>query len=515
MKTVLRLASVILSLSLVFTACSDAAESTSDNIQGTGSSVEQSAEYESSVKEFCLAFSTMDTLDPYSAKSKQNKELSTLLYDSLFTVDSSYRLIYRVGSSVETYEKFMVVTLRDDVFFTDGTLLTSADVVASFNAAKKSNTAGYKDDLANFKSCTVLSDNVVTFELKNALPSAQYALTFPIFKDGTRGNKMATGIIKAPVGSGRYIYSNVNGNATLVANNSWAFGSIKTQTLYLTDTVDEQAVNFCLSNGKINCGYDDLSDEAIDTSNGSTVYPVPLNNIVFLGANSSSKYFGDNEFRKYLSYLLDREKICSDCFISRALAATGVYNPQYEEMKNNMELLTVPSPSLAQQAFSNLKFDENKDSEGFYTVNGVRPTLRLVVNKSSSFRVQTANYIATLLSTNGIHCQLSVFDSDEYMKALQNGKYDFYVGEMKIGTDLSISSLLNVYGTSDNDAVKAYKKYRSGAITITEFMDVFEEELPVIPLCFRLGAVFLPKNMQGEMNPSYSDAYFNIQNCYF
>ncbi len=513
MKAALRFSAILICLSLLFTACTEAAETPSGTVSDSSTNTQNTAQ--SGVKEFRLAYSSMDTLDPYSAKSKQNKELSTLLYDSLFAVDDSYKLIYRVGTGIETYEKYLVVTLKNDVYFTDGSLLTAKDVVDSYNAAKASNTAGYKDDLSNFKSCTQLSDTVVTFELKSALTNAQYALIFPIFKSGTRGQKLSTGIAKAPIGSGRYIYSNINGNATLVANNSWAFGTVKTPTLVLTETVDEQAVAFCLSNGKVNCGYDDLYDEALDTANGSKTLPVPLNNIVFLGANSKSKYFGNKDFRRFLSYLIDRERICADSYLSRALPATGIFNPQYQEMAAKMELPVTAVAAKAQEVFETLDFDEQKDAEGFYTKDGVRVNLRLAVSKAATFRVQTANYIAAALSTFGIACTVSVYTPEEYTAALKNGNYDFYVGEMKVGNDLSLSSLLTVYGAPNGDALASYKKYRAGSITATEFIDVFEEELPIIPLCFRLGSVFLPKNMQGDMNSSYSDVYFNIQNCYF
>lgn len=514
MKAALRLLAVLICLSLLFTACTQTEEDKQSTESGETQGL-QGTTATSQVKEFRLAYSSMDTLDPYSAKSKQNKELSTLIYDSLFAVDNSYKLIYRIGAGIETYEKYIVITLKNDVYFTDGSLLTSADVVESFNAAKSSNTAGYKDDLANFKSCTPLSENVVTFELKSALTNAQYALTFPIFKSGSRGKKLSTGIVKAPIGSGRYIYSNINGNATLVANTAWAFGAIKTPTLQLVETVDQEAVNFCLSNGKVNCGYDDLSDEALDTANGSTTLPVPLNNIVFLGANSNSKYFGSKEFRRFLSYLVDRQRICTDSYLSRALPANGIYNPQNAEMASKMALPTTSAPSKAQEIFDSLGFDEQKDAEGFYTKDGVRVNLRLAVSKAASFRVQTANYLAAALSTFGIACTVSVYDANEYTSVLKSGNYDFYVSEMKVGNDLSLSSLLTVYGTPNGDALASYKKYRAGSITATEFLDVFEDELPIIPLCFRLGSVFLPKNIQGDMNSSYSDVYFNIQNCYF
>lgn len=501
-------------LSVLFAGCAENTETSSNNTTASALQGELTQDNQT-VKEFRLAFSSMDTLDPYLAKSKQNKELSTLLYDSLFVVDSSYNLVYRLASSAESYEKFIVVTLKEGVYFTDGTLVTATDVVESFNSAKSSSTAGYKDDLANFKSCTYLSDTVVTFELKNQLPDAHYALTFPIYKSGTKGSKLSTGIVKAPIGSGRYIYSNVNGKASLVANNSWAFGTIKTQSLSLTETVDDKAYSFCLANGKVNSGFDDLYDEAMDTANASKFEPVPLNNIVFLGANASSKYFSSAEFRQFLSNAIDRERICSDSYLSRALAATGVYNPQYSKLSDKMLLPTTAATPKAQELFSKVGFDEKKDAEGFVTKDGVRPTLKIVVSKESSFRTLTANYIASALGTYGIDCTVSVLDSEQYIGALQSGQYDFYVGEMKIGSDLSLSSLLSVYGVVDSQAVSSYKKYRSGSITVTEFIDAFEAELPIIPLCFRLGAVFLPKNMSGEMKPSYSDVYFNIQNCYF
>ncbi|MDD6276398.1 MAG: ABC transporter substrate-binding protein, partial [Clostridia bacterium] len=89
---------------------------------------------------YILPYLRSDSLNPYEAEQLINQNLDLLLYDSLFTVDNSFKAIPQIAESYSADEKTITVILKSGVTFTDGSALTASDVVYSFKKAKKSDT---------------------------------------------------------------------------------------------------------------------------------------------------------------------------------------------------------------------------------------------------------------------------------------------------------------------------------------------------------------------------------------
>jgi len=92
------------------------------------------------------------TLDPYVAASAVDLEVIHHLFDALITVGEKYETRPLIAKSYEISDNARTFTfkLRTDVKFHDGTPLTSADVLASYERYRKVSTnAGIFDDVAS------------------------------------------------------------------------------------------------------------------------------------------------------------------------------------------------------------------------------------------------------------------------------------------------------------------------------------------------------------------------------
>ena len=93
---------------------------------------------------FRLGFSgEPGSLNPYAADDTEAEAVFSLLYDTLFSVDAqtqeiknSLCLDYTVSKSASGVGKLWHIELRDDVFWSDGEKLTSADVEFSLQSLK-------------------------------------------------------------------------------------------------------------------------------------------------------------------------------------------------------------------------------------------------------------------------------------------------------------------------------------------------------------------------------------------
>ncbi len=61
----------------------------------------------------------------------------------------------------------------------------------------------------------------------------------------------------------------------------------------------------------------------------------------------------------------------------------------------------------------------------------------------------------------------------------------------------------------------AYTQFLSGSININEFMKVFNENLPFVPLCFRNGIAACSRSIITPLESSATDVYFSIDTWSF
>lgn len=187
---------------LLLAGCASAApgEDRGQNPQGEADSRQEAGE-EFSIR---IAFNKNDSLNPYLAFSQANRLASSLLFDPLIKLTPEYEAQPYLAQSVQNNGSALTVSLRADARFSDGSSLTAADVVYSFEQARASSL--YQSQLSPFTSCAAAEDGTVVFQLASADRLAENLLTFPIVKSGSllTGSGVAKGVEElAGTGSGR------------------------------------------------------------------------------------------------------------------------------------------------------------------------------------------------------------------------------------------------------------------------------------------------------------------------
>ena len=128
-----RIFCLLVCLSLIFSLCGCRKmpdETSSASVGGTPM-------FSADGKSVNLLYSYGDSFNPYTAKTAFNRELSSLLYDSLIKTDNNFDIVYILASSAEIKDKTCTVKLKDATF-TDGSAVTANDVIYSYKLAKES-----------------------------------------------------------------------------------------------------------------------------------------------------------------------------------------------------------------------------------------------------------------------------------------------------------------------------------------------------------------------------------------
>lgn len=496
----------------VFSACKSETDSQTTVSEQTESTAETETESKKSEERFVtLGMYSSSSLNPYKTKSETNRRLCALLYDSLFKVNDSFEAVPSIAQDYELDGKKLTVTLKSGLTFSNGNSVTASDVAYSFTLAKSSPL--YSAALSNIASCTDSADKVI-FTLSVEDIFAVNCLDFPII-ERTSGGK---GI---PIGSGRYTAKKKNGVYILSAAAESSSDEEMEQTqLQLLDLSQHENPLYLLRTGVLSCYFDEDGQSAASKTDAS-VAKVNLNSLVFLGFNSESEYFSSAKLRKVVSLLVDKTEIAETAYDAMAQEANCVFNPDWIQciaLKNAKSStdLTAAEDLLEKEkfvyAYSNNKY-RSKNFEFF--------EVKLLVNKENARRVKAAKLIKSRLEKAGIKVNLSSVDFDSYSLALQNGSYDLYLGEVKLGANMDFTPFLSSAGKAkygidlSSSVCDAYSDLRSGKIDVSTFVGVFDEELPFLPLCYREGAMYYSRALKYEGSPCIGDIYSNAYSWSF
>lgn len=491
---------------------------------------------------FTLMYCSNDTLDPYSAVTRINQELTGLLFDPLIKLDEEFNPVYMLANEITLSGTSCVITLKN-VSFSDGSALTAEDVTYSINKAKESQTR-YRQQLENIVSYSAANSNTVSLKLNRYDPYFINLLDFPIIKRNSDTRKSADNIPLPPIGCGRYIFDTEN--KLLYANPSYHNGSVSIKQINLINTPDTEALKHNIEVGSVSIYYTDLSDNALPKMTGK-IRTVQLNNLVYIGVNATNKLLSQPQLRQAISAAINRADVCEKIYFGNASPARGPFNSAWKEAKEVQTIDIKHNIDISVANLGQIGYN-NKDNDGYFIDNkGKRLSLTLLCNSDNSARVSLANQLSQQLKVAGIELKVKAVNWDLYINTLKSGKFDLYIGEVRLLNNMDITQLVTpggsaAYGipeqqtpenasetssadntvsdgnTSDVATIsqptyKVLQSFYEGNATLSQVVIKFIEELPVIPICHRCGLVTYSQRINPGPKSTLSDIFFGIEDC--
>ncbi len=485
-------------------------------------------------KEISLLYSHTDSFNPYLAKTAANREIASLLYDSLVKTDNNFDSIFVLAESVETENKVCTVKLRD-ARFADGSVVTASDVVYSYNTAK--GTPRYTHNFYEVVSVVAHDTKTVVFTLSQNDPYFANLLNFPIIKTGSSGVYDSDGKEIAPIGCGRY---KISASGTALERNDDYYGKIGViKTIKLINSPDASSTSHYVEVGATGMHYNDGGD--IVRMSGKKA-KVNLNRLIYIGINDSYGSLATREMRYAISSALDRDAICQTAYYNNAVAATGFFNPYFKPTKSLQTIENRPNSKITVENLSKIGYN-NMNSNGFYANSaGNNPVFTLLVNSENSSRVAAAKLIAAQCKTAGIQINVIECTYEQYLERLSSGGFQLYLGEIQLLDNMDMTQMVvpggtAAYGVSDKtqpqepsattpaeveqsvvleSPCKAIlNSYHAAECSIGDVAGTLLTEMPQIPVCYLEGVLFYDSAIKGGVEASSSDIYLNFENYEF
>ncbi len=448
-----------------------------------------------------------DSLNPYFSETLYNCTLTTLIYRSLYTLDTAFMPVADIAVTESISGKILKVFIDPDLVFSDGSALTSEDVKYSFDCAKSS--VRYRSSLSGISSCYGEDEKTAVFELSRNDADVLSLLTFPIVKNGTAGTKDMY-----PVGNGFYQFSEDGIRLTLKANLRYSGTLPEIGTIRLTDVSRNTNPANLVATNELDFYYSDLSDSDVSGVNCSST-GVYLNNLVFMGINHYNVNLVLASFRQALSYAIDRQTIAESAFMGYARGAVVPFNTSWGKYSSSLS-----SSALSLNA-DGTKTQELLSQRGFG--EGGHPLdLTLLCNEGNAFIRNAANEIAAALKEYNVNITIRLLNSRDLKKAVEEGLYDLYIAEIKIPANMDLTEFFTYGGNaaygidfSYLTCDEAYSAYRNGEITLDEFISVFNKDMPFIPLAYRNGRFLYTRDVISELYCAENFFFTDMNNLKF
>lgn len=474
-----------------FAGCDDTTVATE-----AGTHIDKNASIQTSTKTFSFGYSEDDSLNPYFMSTDLNTDLISLIFEPLYYVDDSFSADNCLALSSSLSGNSLTVKLDTSAAFSDGVQFSSTDVVYSFNLAK--NSSAYKNNLKYVQSATASASNTVIFTLSGYYKTAEEALSFPIVK-----NLSADTGTSDPIGTGLYSISRDGGKTTLVYNPYCRKPQPNISKIELTALDTESTLVHTLELGTIDAYFDNLSSGNYSQANARTT-KTNMSNLVFLGMNSASYGLSSAAVRKAIYHSVNRQAVVNNAYKNFAVESYTPFHPQWHMF------------AQADYDSSALALDYSK-AQTLMRNAGFRDKLNytLIVYSGNNFKTAAAKEIQANLEKIGINVVISELTWENYKAALADGNYDLYIGEIKLPSNMDMSALFSsgkaIYGVSPADTTNtAYSEFAAGNISINALTDSFMQNMPFVPICFRVGVLVYSKEITPAADCDYANVYKNI-----
>ena len=500
-----------------------------------------------------VPLTNFDTLNPLLTNNNSYYQLSNLLYDRLFAYEGSGRLVPSLVEHVETSDegKRISLTIKKDIYWEDGTPLTTKDIAETFEAVKKCpDGTTYKDAMRRIMGTSniegaaraiVFDDRNIDFEFDKSYGNYMELLSFPILPAHIYGEE---GMLEKDdfkvVASGPFTLKKWDQNKRLyLEKNQNYYGSLP----YIDEIVgiifsDDKAIQQAYDAGQVDlCAIDDYTWDRFRSDKKSKVESFETQNLEVLAFNTSDPLLQDVDLRRAIDYSVNKERIIDSLYLSQGTIATFFINPKlssglFTREESYLSVDTAVS-ILEKGGYRDIDGDgyrENKD--------GGSLVLHILANPLNH-RMQTeAQMIADDLKKVGLKARLQTVGTEtpeegkeeegktkqtkDLASSLKSGSYQMAV----LGMDFSaVADLHAVLGSSGSMNISRYGNEKMNELLkelreeqdpenqkelIDKVYKIFRKDVPYVPIVFKQNVLVCGPNIKGLMRPNAYSIYNGI-----
>ena len=409
-----KLLSLLLSGVLILGGCTGCGSSNQESVSSSASSAvqEQTEEEPSSVVVAMGPTSEPEAgFDPAFGWGAGEHVHEPLIQSTLTVTNTDLTIGYDLATDVSVSEDGLTwtVTIRDDVFFTDGEPLTAQDVAFTYNTVKETSSV---NDFTMLDHAQALDETTVVFHMTRAFSIWPYTMAVVGIVPEHAYDPAAYG--SNPIGSGRYILKQWDrGQQVILEANPDYYGEAPNIQRVTVLFMEEDAAFLAAQAGQVDVAYTSAtySDQQVEgyslaayasvDNRGFNLPAVPAGETNENGVAIGNDFTSDVLVRRALNIGVDRQEMIDNVLNGYGSPAYSVcdqmpwYNPASE-----VEYDPEGAAALLDQAGWVLGPDGVREKDG------VKAELTLLYSNGDSVRQALTADFASQMEELGISCTI-------------------------------------------------------------------------------------------------------------
>ena len=462
-----------------------------------------------------LSMRTPQTLNPLLNQDATVARVLQLLFEPLVMLDDELRPVPHLASLDFALDgSSVIVTIRGDAFWNDGSPVIARDLVHSLNILRGAPAGAiYRNRIENIFYYEAIDERSVRVYFTSPQGGAAYMFNFPIIPSSYFDPM-------APMGNGPYMFSNYTpGESVQLIRNPFTFRSPFIGQVDVMITRDALTDLYAFDRGLV----DVYQAEMMEWSRHRSIKPVEFSiyaamSYEFIGFNFARALPRQPEFRQAIAHSLDIDRILGDAFLTHAVRTTTPIHPHswlHEPNTHVFEFDMERAERLAMQVHPLWPRDEQGE---------MRP-LEVLVNWNNREGLVVAQAVVDQMNAIGMPAEWVPIPFDVLQARLREGEFDLFVGGyyFSFRPDIrfafhseSPDNLLSYYDPVLDRLLEAVvigvtdSQYQRA---LADMQKHFAEQLPVISLAFRHSALITDRRIHGQfggLNPSPDNIFANV-----
>ena len=362
-------------------------------------------------------------MDPRFTLTNHDEKLSRLIAPGLTTTDpKTLEPVNELAESIVAIDDYTwEVTLREGLLFSDGTPVTSEDVLFTFSSTMDEaygslHRSGFVERYERFE---ILDARRIRFHTIEPLATFMSDLDYGIIckAAATDNGRFPGGRV---VGAGPFRITRVESERISWERNPHYYGTPAVMAKIELRTVrDTNARALMLIGGSADFTQNSIRVDLVDdVAARDRVYLEggPSSILSYLMMHNEDPILSDVRVRKAIAHSIDRERIVGAKFNGRAVLATGLLPPSHWAYEPNVTRYGY-DPERAMQLLDEAGYP---DPDG----PGGQPRMKLTYKTSADqFRLAVARIIAAQLGDVGIEVEVRSFEFGTFFDDIKRGNY--------------------------------------------------------------------------------------------
>lgn len=478
------------------------------------------------VKEIHLGIAEFDTMNPILSENKYVQEISKIIFEPLLELDQEYKLKKCLAKDwAKTSETTYLVKIRDDIKWSDGTLVLVEDVIFTIETLKNVQSI-YTDNVKYVTNVEKVDIDTIQITLGHEVPFFEYNLLFPIinrtYYEGQ--NFLTTEKNNLPIGTGKYKITQNTSNVIILDKNEYYSRedlTLEKITIYKYENLTELYNAFKLGRIDILTSTNTEIENYIGTI-GYNKQEIAGREFDFLVFNTQNTVLSNKEVRNAITYAINRENIVESLFKSKYVVMD--YPLDYGNWLQGDNADISYNPEIAQKILQDngweYKYNKWQKTENYYTRI---LSFKIVVQASNQTRNSVAEMIKADLENIGINVTIIKASDSEYKKYLQNKNYDSIITgtTLALNPDLETYFGISNYSNFDNEELKILinevKNITKDELLKEKYFrirEIFNEQTPYIGLYSSYYTVASSWALIGNITSNWYNIFIDINNWY-